>query len=345
MSEEKFCPTCEDYREFALERRQERYVIRGRDIEVPVTIEVCRTCGKSLFDESRDDDLLKRAYGEYRKSEGLLTPDESKAIRKRYRLSQKSFAALLGMSEATINRYEQGSLQDRPHDSAIRACETREYMRDLVVRNGKVLSDWQRKRVERAIASEADETRDLPARTNLIDCTSMPDELSRHTGFRRFDYHRYAAVVVWFCRNLKTAVTQTKLYKLLFYSDFLAFKGMSVSLTGAAYRRLQYGPVPADYGNLRDRLEYDDYVTIEEVVYQNGRTGEEYHLGAKADKVFYKFREEELAVLKRVADVFRNETPSETSARSHRESAWLRTPEKELISYEEAANLSLSLSE
>ncbi len=345
MNDEKFCPACEDYRVFSTEKRGETYTVRGREISMPVTVEVCSACGESLFDEARDEDLLRRAYAEYRQIEGLLTAEEIKAIRDRYRLSQKSLAALLGMSEATINRYERGAPQDRAHDTAIRACTNPDCMGELVARNGHLLSDWQRKRVERALAGGAESVEDAVPDINLAKYTSMPDELSHRTGFRRFDYRRYAAVVVWFCRNLEAAVTQTKLYKLLFYADFLSFRTISVSLTGAAYRKMTYGPVPADYGNLRDRLEYDDYVMVQEVVYRNDRTGEEYRLGPRADEVPYKLTLRELAVLERVAAAFGDATPSAISERSHREPAWLNTQDKQLISYKEAASLSLSASE
>jgi DNA-binding transcriptional regulator YiaG len=51
---------------------------------------------------------LKGIFSEYRKLKGLLTPEAIRKLRERYRLSQKSLTALLGMSEATINRYEGG---------------------------------------------------------------------------------------------------------------------------------------------------------------------------------------------------------------------------------------------
>ena len=63
------------------------------------------------------------------------------------------------------------------------------------------------------------------------------------------------------------AVTTTKLNKLLFYVDFLFYKHNAVSFTGAAYRRLQYGPVPAEYSVLREWLEMDDLISVEEVQY------------------------------------------------------------------------------
>jgi putative zinc finger/helix-turn-helix YgiT family protein len=112
MATMKYCPCCEVEREFKPENRTETYDVRGVKVKVPVAVEVCASCGETLFDEARDQALLTEAYAEYRRSKNLLFPHEIKETRERYALSQKSFAALLGMSEATINRYEQGGLQE-----------------------------------------------------------------------------------------------------------------------------------------------------------------------------------------------------------------------------------------
>ena len=174
--------------------------------------------------------------------------------------------------------------------------------------------------------------------------STMPDELSLRTGFRRFSYDRYAAVVVWFCRNAK-ALTVTSLNKLLFYADFLCYKTETRSITGAAYRRMTYGPVPADYGGLRQRMELDGYVEIAEVRYKNGLVGEVYRIGPTADSLDITFSSRELRVLQTVAKSLAGLTPREISDRSHQESAWIKTPDRELISYQEAASLSLAVSD
>ena len=71
-------------------------------------------------------------------------PTEIKRIREQWHLSQVSFAALLGMSQATINRYENGALQQRKEDELIRACDNPEFMRDIIIRRGHMLSERQR---------------------------------------------------------------------------------------------------------------------------------------------------------------------------------------------------------
>jgi putative zinc finger/helix-turn-helix YgiT family protein len=152
MNREAFCPNCEEYRLTKAVERTELYKVRGRDIEVPVRAEVCAECGEQLGSDKKDKQVLDAVYAEYRRQIDLLGPEQIKEVRKRYQLSQKSFAALLGMSEATINRYEQGGLQDPAHDNVIRACDRPEVARDLLKRRGHLLSDWQRKRMEAALA-------------------------------------------------------------------------------------------------------------------------------------------------------------------------------------------------
>ena len=137
----KFCPDCEDEREFRRESRTETYSVRGMQVSMPVEVEVCTTCGGTLFDEDRDQALTLECYSRYRQGNGLLFPEEIKAVREKYALSQKSFAALLGMSEATINRYEHGSLQEETHDNLMRMASVPQTMKDLLEHHGDRLSE------------------------------------------------------------------------------------------------------------------------------------------------------------------------------------------------------------
>jgi len=331
-----YCVVCGDYRDFRHERWRTEFEVRGETLVFDVPVGVCLTCGAA-----KDEvDPAEIAFTKYRRRKGLLTPEEIKSIRECYRLSQKSLAALLGMSEATVNRYEGGGLQDEAHDQAIRACRNPAVVQDLLERRGDRLSAWQRQRVLEALGSETEPPK-RGIRLSKKD-HGMPKELSVTTGYREFDYLRYVAVVIWLCRH-HPKVTATSLNKLLFYSDFLHFKSESVSLTGATYRRIQHGPVPAAYGELRQRMELEGFIDIEEVAFQNGRTGEECRPGSKAAELDVEFTPRELRILEAVCLAFKDVTPGEIRDRSHRESAWKDTEDRDLISYEKAADLSLAV--
>ena len=334
MTTTEFCVVCAADRPIRREQQQVEYDVRGEKVSLSLPVKVCEGCGTSEVDEIVARDPVEAAYAVYRERKGLLTPERILEIRKGYHLSQKTFAAILGMSEATINRYEGGGLQDAAHDATIRACESPEFVRQQLRLRGGSLSDRQRSRVEAAIE------RSLSGKKGVV----LGGELSLSTGFRGFNYERYAAVVIWFCRNVKT-VTVTSLNKLLFYADFLCYKIETRSITGAAYRRMTYGPVPADYGGLRERMELDGYVEIREVKYRNGFVGEEYRIGPAADSLHVTFSVSEQRALQTVAKSLAGLTPREISDRSHQETGWIDTPDRELISYQEAVNLSLSLPE
>jgi putative zinc finger/helix-turn-helix YgiT family protein len=337
-----FCPTCEDLRETRREARQETYKVRGQEITVPVSVEVCTDCGEALGDDQQDQQIITAAYDEYRRQHHLLRPGEIKEIRERYRLSQKSFAALLGMSEATINRYEQGSLQEQSHDNAIRACQDPQFVRDLLQRHGDLLSQWQRKRVEETLAGQEAADSGCLLLQSETGWTGMPQEVSECTGFRRFDYDRFAFVVVRLCQMLGE-ISTTVINKLLFYTDFLNFKTTTVSLTGAAYLRLDYGPVPPEYDGLLSRMEAAGILIRRERDFPNGYTGYYYQTGPNADSLGVELTPHEQKVLEHVAGTLGRLNAKTISDHSHQESAWLNTEDKQLISYKEAATLSLTL--
>lgn len=336
MEPVQHCPTCEREQVFRHESREQEYEVRDEVIVLSVPLWVCSDCGESIVDDEFGDPA-RAAFDRYRENHRLLKPEEIEQIRSKWGLSQAAFAALLGMSQATINRYEGGALQQEKEDELIRMCYSPEHMKGLLARRGHVLTDRQRRAVE--LALEGTTSDQLTAMWSGF-FESVPCEVSVRSGFRRFDFNRFAAVVVWLCQNVPV-VTQTKLYKLLFYADFLCFRTNSRSLTGALYKQMPYGPVPAAYEVLRSRLEAEDLVQVCERMYENGRTGEEFLLGPRASQVKVDFDDEEQRVLEFVRRELGRLTPSEISDRSHSETAWRETPPKEVISYEKAMELSL----
>lgn len=331
------CIVCVSDRPLRHERQSTEFDIRGEVVVVDLPVKVCEECG--TIEEEEGVDPANMAFAEYRTRKGLLSPEQIRNLRKQYRLSQRSLAVLLGMSEATVNRYEGGGLQTPAHDTAIRACENGDFVCSLLQQHGGKLSKWQRKRVKAALEGQ---TRPQSKLARALERLEAPKEPNVLNGYRHFDRLRYAALVVWLCRQLPL-VTATSLNKLLFYADFLHFKAESVSLTGAAYRRVQHGPVPSEYGDLRQFMESEGFVRTKEVEYQNGHTGEEFHPGPEAGQLGVTFSAREAKTLDAVASALKDCTPSEIRKRSHQEAAYCETGDGELIAYDKAAELSLSV--
>jgi len=79
--------------------------------------EKCSACGEVILSKELDRKLERWQYTR----EGLLTPEEIKAIREKYGLMQVAMARLLGVGEKNFSRWETGlSMQTKAMDSIIR---------------------------------------------------------------------------------------------------------------------------------------------------------------------------------------------------------------------------------
>lgn len=146
------CDACGDDREFAPQTKPRKVSVRGEDISVLEPVLVCPVCGETQPDLRDGIDSLRLAYDEYRRRHNLLTPERIHAIREQFGLSREAFAAVLGMSPATLYRYEDGALQDDLHDTLIGACDNPATMARLVHRRRQHLSDLQYQRFTDAMA-------------------------------------------------------------------------------------------------------------------------------------------------------------------------------------------------
>ena len=138
-----FCPMCSAMREAEFFAYDEHCEIHGIELTYRVTAYRCLTCGEELADPA-DPDLMRPVYDAYRAASGTLRPEEVKAIRERTGLSQVAFATILGMSPATINRYEMGSPIAVKEDNLIRMAGIPSAMRMLMQQRGHLLKPGQR---------------------------------------------------------------------------------------------------------------------------------------------------------------------------------------------------------
>lgn len=83
-----------------------------------------------------------------------LTPQDIKGIRAKYGLSQRSFARLLGLGEASLARYEKGQKPSRANANLIRAARLPRFVMDCLDRDGKELSEKERHGVEEIVYAE-----------------------------------------------------------------------------------------------------------------------------------------------------------------------------------------------
>lgn len=83
-----------------------------------------------------------------------LTAQEIRDIRMRYGLSQRAFARVLGIGEASVVRYENGVAPTRANANLIRAARLPQFMLDCLQRDGELLTPEQRQKAEAVIYAE-----------------------------------------------------------------------------------------------------------------------------------------------------------------------------------------------
>lgn len=87
------------------------FEVRGETIEVPgVEHGACGDCGEVYLSLDAAERLQVEAIRMSRAARGLLTPDEIRAIRRSFAMSQAAFEELLGVGPKTVIRWEKGTV-------------------------------------------------------------------------------------------------------------------------------------------------------------------------------------------------------------------------------------------
>lgn len=140
---ELFCPHCSARRATRPIAYDEDCEIHGVEFSFHVDAFECLTCGEELADPAHPD-LTRPMYDAYRAASGTLDPAGVRAIRERSGLSQVAFATVLGMSPATINRYEMGAPIAIKEDNLLRMAGIPSALRMLMRQRGHLLKPGQR---------------------------------------------------------------------------------------------------------------------------------------------------------------------------------------------------------
>ena len=97
--------------------------------------------GEEIFNRKIEIENDQRLYDIYKKQKNLLTNLEIKKIRKKYGLTQKEYALVIGLGEVTIHRLEKGSIQTEAVDSIMRLSNDPDNMYFLLMQNRKNISE------------------------------------------------------------------------------------------------------------------------------------------------------------------------------------------------------------
>lgn len=332
----EYCDTCGKEVETKIITRPETFKVCGEEVTVEAQILVCAECGEELFCEELDSATLVNAYNEYRRRHKLLLPDEIKKIREQYGLSQRSFAKLLNWGDKTICRYENGSVQDKAHNSLLLFLREPENMRTYLTENEIALDERQKAKLLDTVEKLEQDTEYRVGRKFFeLFFSRIPCE---ENGFKGFDYEKLCAMVLFFAHK-SSELLKTKLMKLLNYSDMIFYKENGISISGLKYAHLPYGPVPENFDMLFGKMTADHIAHIE-VFYDNGY--EKHQVIPECDIPAGVLSEEELDVLERIYVKFKDFGSVDISNYSHKEKGYSSTKQGEIISYSYAKDIQLN---
>jgi putative zinc finger/helix-turn-helix YgiT family protein len=323
------CPNCEKENELELARAKEVVEIRGEPIEVDAEFFKCMECGVD-FENTRGPDSLALAYREYRRRHDMLQPEQIRDWRKQYGLTQKELGQLLGWGGVTLSRYENGALQVEAHEKILRLAMEPHNLMKLIEETPEALPGDKRGRLLEELRVADDEACSFERLFEERFGHYPPDEFS---GFLKLDIQKLFNAILFFSVG---GQLKTKLNKLLFYADFKHFKEYAVSITGARYIHLQYGPVPDNYDYYFAELASERILDVEEEIMGN-YTG--FKCVARREPDLDAFEKTERDVLAHVMECFQKFGSAEIMKYSHEEEAYVSTIEGESISYLFAQNL------
>lgn len=326
-----YCPKCDAERDLRHIRTREKVTVRGEKIGVDALYWRCLTCGEEFEGPKGTHDEVAEAYRLYRAKKGFMQPEDIKALREDYGLTQSELAQVLGFGAVTLSRYENGMLQTAAHDRMLQMVRDPRAFWGILNRLGDKVH-LQPARLSHLKEKLRETIRSSQAFDPLLQA-SLGYEIDDKSGNRPFNLEKFINSILFFCQ---TPQWKTTINKFLFYADFKCFRNHGHSITGARYANAPYGPCPDMFEDLFIWLSKRGNVEIRE---DSGKdyAGEKIRALSKPDMSI--FSKDESSVLLEVKKALCRKTAKALSDLSHKEQGYTETKNGQLISYKYAEYL------
>lgn len=165
----------------------------------------------------------------------------------------------------------------------------------------------------------------------------------------KIDFDKVGIISSYFAENTNKLYI-TKLFKLFYYLDFIAYKTRGASVSHDVYFKLPYGPVPSAIKNEIDVLYKDNmlgrefksqlapYIELQKDANGNGNLV----VSKTKDYNLRKLSNSELKLMKSIAETFKATGANMLSNQTHRELPWRATSDNSVIDYGLAQGLNVS---
>lgn len=253
-------------------------------------------------------------YNSYRSAHGIPYPDEIKEIRNRYMLSALKMSRILGFGDNQYRLYENGEIPNVANGRVLKAIQSPKTFETFVEAAKNVLSNDEYAKINKRL----EECDNFSSMDGLIHKLIFDDNVrSRYNGYAMLSMSKLKNVLLFYIEKFN-GVFVTQMNKLLFYTDFLAYRENGQAITGLSFKAIQYGPVPNRWDRVYSLI--DDIYQIE-VESKNGNVGNKLVSEMPCD--ILSFTNEQLSVLEKVYDTFKNDSSVSISRKSHEEPAWI----------------------
>lgn len=288
---------------------------RGEEFPYTHTAWLCEDSGEQFTDDESDMAGYMQVTNQYREKYGVPYTDEIISIRRRYGISAQKMSLILGIGINQYRLYEQGEVPSVSNGRMIRSISNPKVMLDILESSRNELSDTDYKKLSEKIRCEiADGERHKIEQyeTNRIFRTVRGEG----NGYAPLSLSRLKNLMLYLLDNVSD-VWCTKMNKLLFYTDFLAYRENGMAISGLSYKAIDFGPVPERWD-----VVYSEFDEIHQELRSMGDfAGSILKSTGKADLTL--FSEAELKVMKHVCTRFNSLSSSELSRLSHEETAWI----------------------
>ncbi len=288
--------------------------------------------GETYTTEAQDQLNVQQVYNQYREKHHIPFPEEIKQIRLTYGLSASKMSEVLDLGANSYRNYESGEVPSLANAKLLRLAADPNNFKRFVEEKQAIFSPNIYDRTLKKIQALMGEDR-LSKVVAYIWNFHM--EANSFTGYVKPHFEKVANFVLYFAQASKPL--KTRLNKLLFYADFLHFQRTGFSISGCNYRAIPFGPVPSHFHELFGILQNEDYIQIEEELFDHGGTGERFSPGVREFNSDL-FTEAELNHMAEIVDRFDEVRTRQIIELSHEESAWIDNHDKrELIDYQRYA--------
>jgi len=324
-------------KEMTLKRENISLTFRKEEFSIFNHFFVCEKSGEQFTSTELDELNLLQVHNQYRDRHNLPFPREIKEIRSKYRLSASKMAEILGFGANSYRNYENGEVPSNSNGRLIQMIDDPRKFRDLLDLCETLTADEKSKLIVRIDEMIHESSENFFSR-NMEDYllgNRLPDIMS---GYVRPNFSKLTEMVKFFSQRLEP--WKTVLNKLLFYSDFLAYRSNCFSMSGVRYRAIKMGPVPNNYNSIYEFMFNKKCIEIINVPFSENIFG--YQFKRTIDQEFDSdvFTDQEIEILELVCAKFSDMNTNQVIKFSHNEKGWIENEsDRKLIDYNYAFDI------